>query len=194
MLSIATALRWRPQVQNACDVDSRRFEEIYRRHFSFAWRTLRAMGVPESQVDDAVQEVFIIVFRRLATYREEASFSAWLFGIIRRVASDHRRSLKRKGHHVPIEEETIASRKKDVQTEISNKEALAIVEEFTQTLDEERRAIFVLAVLEEMSVVDVSKAIGLNANTVYSRLRVLKSSMKSFVKKRLGETSGEGND
>ena len=70
-------------------------------------------------------------------------------------------------------------------------EALTMVEAFADTLDEKRRVIFVLAELEQMPVMEVAATLGMNANTVYSRLKVIKQNLKSFVVLRLGESRGE---
>ena len=42
------------------------FEEVYEAHFAFAWRSLRALGVPPASIDDAAQDVFVIVHRKLS--------------------------------------------------------------------------------------------------------------------------------
>jgi len=49
------------------------FEAVYEQHFDFVWRTTRYMGVPESAVDDAVQEVFLVVHGRLHEFEGRSS-------------------------------------------------------------------------------------------------------------------------
>src|SRR5262245_1929044 len=93
-----------------CDVDAGEaldFDEAYARHFDFVWRNVRRLGVPEAEVDDAVQEVFLVVHRKLSSYAPRASLKAWIFGVVARVARDHRRLLLRKSpmlraHDPPI--------------------------------------------------------------------------------------------
>src|SRR5689334_22067530 len=72
------------------------FAEIYEAHFQFVWRTIRRLGVHDSEVDDATQDVFVVVHRRLGDFRPEAPVTHWLFRIASRVARDHRRSRQRK--------------------------------------------------------------------------------------------------
>src|SRR5687767_4756436 len=71
-------------------------DEIYERYFDFVWRNVRRMGVPAEAVDDAVQDVFLVVHRRLAEFEGRSAMETWLFGILMRVARDHRRSFKRR--------------------------------------------------------------------------------------------------
>jgi hypothetical protein len=72
------------------------FDEIYRDHFAFVWRSARRLGVDASSLDDVVQEVFVIAHRRLPSFEGRSSVSTWLFGITLRVARDHRRSRARR--------------------------------------------------------------------------------------------------
>ena len=44
------------------------FEVVYDQYFDFAWRNLRRLGVPPAQLDDAVQDTFVVVHRRLAEF------------------------------------------------------------------------------------------------------------------------------
>src|SRR4051794_16597314 len=80
---------------------SQTFEEVYEEHFSFVWRAARRLGAPAAAVDDVVQEVFLVVHRRLPEFAGRSSLKTWLFAIVLRVVRDHRRSLRRKSpHHV----------------------------------------------------------------------------------------------
>src|ERR1041384_5180517 len=67
------------------------FDEVYAAHVGFVWRVLRTFGVPDAQIEDAVQDVFVVVHRRLAEWEGRAAITTWLFAIARRVASTHRR-------------------------------------------------------------------------------------------------------
>ncbi|MGE3634951.1 MAG: RNA polymerase sigma factor, partial [Sandaracinaceae bacterium] len=79
-----------------------RLEEIYDACFDFVWRSARRMGVAEAHADDVVQEVFLVAHRRLADFEGRSSVRTWLFGILLRVVSDHRRTLRRKGGLSPL--------------------------------------------------------------------------------------------
>src|SRR5512139_1550190 len=67
------------------------FRRVYDEHLAFVWRSLRRLGVPEAAVKDAVQDVFVVVHRRLAEFEERAQVSTWLFRICMRTAKDYRR-------------------------------------------------------------------------------------------------------
>ena len=67
------------------------FRKIYDEHVAFVWRSLRRLGVAESSLKDAVQDVFVVVHRRLGEWQGRAAVTTWLFAIARRVASGYRR-------------------------------------------------------------------------------------------------------
>ena len=66
-------------------------EVVYRQHFRATWRLLRRLGVADAQLDDAAQDVFLVVHRRLGEFAPHSPLRSWLFAIAVRVASDYRR-------------------------------------------------------------------------------------------------------
>src|SRR5262245_20245633 len=78
------------------DVEVREFSAFYEQYFAFVWRSVRRLGVADHAVDDAVQDVFVVVHRRLAEFEGRSSVRSWLFGIALRVARARRRSDLRK--------------------------------------------------------------------------------------------------
>jgi RNA polymerase sigma-70 factor (ECF subfamily) len=156
------------------------YEEVYRQHFDFVWRNVRRLGVPESHVDDAVQDVFIVVHRRLVEFEGRSTVRTWLFGILTRVARDYRRSRLRqnaKAHAIAAEGEPQgAPTPADIA---SRKEAARILEDLLAQIDEDKREVFVLVELEQMSVADVAEALALNVNTTHARLRAARQQFES---------------
>src|SRR4051812_29691540 len=73
-----------------------RMRAIQHEHFEFVWRSVRRLGVPDADADDAVQQVFIVTSRRLETI-PDGSERAFLFGTAIRVASHARRAIRRRG-------------------------------------------------------------------------------------------------
>ncbi|MEM6994970.1 MAG: sigma-70 family RNA polymerase sigma factor, partial [Myxococcota bacterium] len=71
------------------------FSAVYRSNYDFVWRCVRRLGVPPGWVDDAAQEVFVIVHRRLGEFDARAPLRSWLFGILRKVAATQRRRAER---------------------------------------------------------------------------------------------------
>jgi RNA polymerase sigma-70 factor (ECF subfamily) len=151
------------------DVPQLDFAEVYQNYFDFVWRSLRRVGVPNDHLDDATQEVFLIVHRRLEDFEPGSSIKAWLFAIVQRIASQSRRSARRHPEE-PLPPDLPASTN-DPHEATVQAHALRLVYQALDALDEEKRAVFVLAELEQMTAPEIAQALSLKLNTVYSRLR-----------------------
>lgn len=168
------------------------FEQVYEACFGSVWRSVRALGVAPASLDDAVQDVFVVVHRRLAETRLRGHVKGWVLGIALRVASDYRRTRRRKGGLLPLPD-TLAS--SDGQTPFDGalkSQALRLVEDFLNTLRDEKRAVFVLAELEGLRAPEIAEVLELNLNTVYSRLRVVREEFAAAMSKhRVGAPGGD---
>src|SRR6186713_2887600 len=67
------------------------FAEVYESCAKLVWRNLRRLGVPEAALEDAAQDVFLVVHRRLSEFEGRSTLRTWIFGIVLRVAARHRR-------------------------------------------------------------------------------------------------------
>lgn len=151
------------------------FEDLYARYFDFVWRNVRRLGVPEAEVDDAAQEVFLVVHKKLGEFVPRSSHKAWLFGIVARVARDHRRVLLRKSPMMraadpPLDPDQVAIAT-GPDERFDRGEAVELLHRLLDGLDDDKRAVFVLAELEQMSAPEIAEALGTKLNTVYGRLR-----------------------
>jgi RNA polymerase sigma-70 factor (ECF subfamily) len=163
------------------DVPSARsFDALYAEHFDFVWRSLRRLGVHPSVVDDAAQDTFVVLHRRLPELRPEASPRAFLFGIAQRVAHDYRRTARRKGA-ASLDPGRQVSQESGPFERTAKAQAAQVLKRFLEAIDEDKRAVFVLAELEEMTAPEIAEALSVNLNTVYSRLRVARQHFVEFL-------------
>lgn len=156
-----------------------RFEAIYLEHHAFVGRCVLRLGVEPAGVDDARQDVFLTAFRRLHTYAGHASIRAWLAGIARRVAWRHRRTRQRHERRVDALG-SVAPELISLDDWIRTREARAVLDAFVEALDPPKREAFVLCELEGLSAREAATATGVNAATLYSRLRVARTSFASM--------------
>lgn len=155
------------------------FEAVYREHVGFVWRSLRRFGVLEAEIEDAAHEVFMVVHRRLAEFDGEAAISTWLFAIARGVASNRRRSAHRRERRHELAPEPAAV--VDPAQQLERARAVAAVERFLAGLPTEQRVVFELFEIEGLRGAEISAAIGLNINTVYTRLRAARQRFAEFL-------------
>jgi RNA polymerase sigma-70 factor (ECF subfamily) len=157
------------------------FEAVYEEHFAFVWRTVRRLGVPERSVDDAVQDVFVVVHRRLRVFEGRSSMRTWLYGIARRVAHDHRRRVGRKERGEALPDGLADPSAPAPDREVARAQAARLLHSILEGLDDDKREVFVLAELEQMTVPEIAEATGVNLNTVYSRLRAARQAFEQAV-------------
>lgn len=161
------------------------FTELYEAYFDFVWRSVRRLGVADALLDDAVQDVFVVVHRRLADFEGRSAVKSWIFGIARRVASDYRRRASRKDRGKVSADGLADSRTLDPAQRVQRSEAVELLYQMLEGLDEVKREVFVLAELEEMTVPEIAEAIETNVNTVYSRLRAARQAFERQVARHL---------
>jgi RNA polymerase sigma-70 factor, ECF subfamily len=154
--------------------------QIYNAHFDFVWRNARRLGVPEASADDVVQDVFVIVQRRLPEFDGRVQLRSWIFGILVRVARDHRRSFLRKGARcVSLEHEASYSDLAVAQgpnpSELAERaERVQLLDTLLDQLDDDKRTLLVLSELEQWTLREIAELLGSNTNTIHSRLRAAK--------------------
>ncbi len=162
-------------------------KDIYERYGDFVWRNLRRLGIPEEATDDAMQDVFLVVHRRLSDFEARSSVKTWLFGIVLRVAHTHLRTARRRRVHVDdlagkSEVESVATSDSESPAEVAaRREASLLLHRLLGELDDEKRAILILVELEQMSVPDAAEAMSMNLNTAYSRLRAARHAFQDAV-------------
>jgi RNA polymerase sigma-70 factor (ECF subfamily) len=151
---------------------------LYESHFGFVWRNLRRLGVPESSAEDAAQDVFLTVHRRYNSYDARWSrVETWLYGILIRVASDHRRARRRRRRRFDssVDVQAVLERSDSHEAApdevVARHEALELLESALDTLSDKKRAVFVMVDVEQLSVPEAAEALGVNVNTAYWRLR-----------------------
>jgi RNA polymerase sigma-70 factor, ECF subfamily len=171
----------RPLEIAAPETSARAFRSIYEAHVDFVWRNLRRLGVPEPDVEDRTQEVFVVAHRRFADFQDRGHGPrAWLFQIVLRVASEARRHRRRHPED-PDGGAAIGRASIDAtQAEtILQRERLSRLDAALETIEVGRRAVLVLHEIEEMTAPEIAQVLGIPLNTVYSRLRVARAELES---------------
>jgi RNA polymerase sigma-70 factor, ECF subfamily len=156
------------------------FRQVYDEHFRFVWRSLRRLGVRESDIADTVQEVFVVVHRKLAEFEGQSKMTTWLFAISMRVARDHRRSAVVR-REIATEGAVLGEHQDpgaNTAGETERREKQALLEEILDDMPEEQRVVFVLFELEEMSGIEIAELVGCPIGTVHSRLRLARESFR----------------
>jgi RNA polymerase sigma-70 factor (ECF subfamily) len=171
------------------------FAELFDTYFAFVWRTARRMGVPDSQLDDVVQETFMVAYRRRDDFEGRSSVKTWLYGIAFNVVRAYRRELGAKYPAALNAEQRadpglLADGADGPQESAAKREAARFVDRFMRQLNEDQRDVFVLAELEELSAPEIATVLGTPLNTVYSRLRLARAEFGKAVARHRARDDG----
>jgi len=168
---------------------------IVREYAPFVLRVLRHLGLPDSQLDDASQEVLLAVFRKLPEFAQRSALRTWIYGICVNVARAARRKTASRGEclmdDVP---ETPVEAAQDTALLLKRHERRLL--EVLATLDEDQRSVFVLYEIEELSMEEIASALAAPITSCYSRLYAAREKVRSqfrreavFPRRRIGAGS-----
>jgi RNA polymerase sigma-70 factor (ECF subfamily) len=147
-----------------------RVRALFDAHYDFVWRTIRRLGLTDSESDDAAQNVFIVATRRLEDI-EPSRERAFLFGAALRVVADVRKSAAKR-YEVPSDEtDNSPSWLPPADEALSRERARATLDALIIGLPLELRAVFVLHELEGLTMAEMAEILEIAPGTVASRLR-----------------------
>lgn len=147
------------------------FDDIYNNWYDDVSRWIRAMGGPDIERDDLVQDVFIVVHRRLADF-DGRNLAGWLYQIARRRVRDYRRLLWVKNlitRRSPLPETLTQDRPGPVE-DLETKEKRILLETLLAKLNESERAALVLFEVEGYSGQQIAEVQQVPINTVWARI------------------------
>jgi len=148
------------------------FRALYDAWFNEVLRWTRALGGPEADRDDIVQEVFLVVRRRFASF-DGGNLAGWLYRITRRQVRDFRRRTWVK--HIfskasLVDPERLPHREGNPADALEQKEDQRVLHRMLQKLNDDRRAALVLFEIEGLSGEEIARIQNVPVNTVWTRL------------------------
>jgi RNA polymerase sigma-70 factor (ECF subfamily) len=177
-------MREMPLSLGAREASRLEIHSIHEEHAEFVWRTLQRMGVRPADVEDQMQEVFVIVHNRLQSFDASSRMTTWLFGICIRVAAAYRRRAHRR------REQVVADVPEQEPPGDAGPEDAAIVRQararllaILDLMDLEKRAIFVMFELDEMSCEAIAEVLAVPVGTVHSRLSAARKDFQAALKR-----------
>lgn len=155
------------------------FRAVYERWFDEVARWIRAMGGPEADREDLVQDVFVVVHRRLPDF-DGQNLPGWLYQIARRRVRDFRRLLWVRHllfGSVPLSDALTKAGGGPAES-LETKERKELLEELLLKLNESERAALVLFEIDGYSGEDIAQIQGVPINTVWARIHKARKKLK----------------
>jgi RNA polymerase sigma-70 factor (ECF subfamily) len=169
LLNLVVARMSRAQKNPAAAPPPLMLEAVYRDHFEFVYRKAARLGGPGFDAEDATQEVFLIVARKLHTYDGSSLVTTWLYGItFNIVRAMRRRQRLRRFFERAVDDVPDAPVRSLDRVELL--QAHRIAYEILDKIAPKKREAFILAELEGLSCEEIAKLSGTRTETVWSRL------------------------
>jgi RNA polymerase sigma-70 factor (ECF subfamily) len=160
------------------------FRAIYERWFPEVSRWIRAMGGPEAEREDLVQDVFLIVHRRLPDF-DGQNVAGWLYQIARHRVRDFRRLLWVRHllfGGVPLPD-SLSKGGASPADSLETSEKRALLEHLLGKLNESERAAVVLFEVDGYSGEQIAEIQGVPVNTVWARIHKARKKLKASLAK-----------
>lgn len=165
---------------------------VYREHFKPVWRFLARLGVQPSELEDLAHEVFLTAFKRADAFDPSRPVLPWLFGIAYRLASDHRQRAGSTREEVVGEvPDTAEISGPTAEKAVLARQARVLLDEVLESMDLEKRAVFVMHEFDGLTVPDIARTIDVPVATAYSRLRLAREQFDAGVKRVRARVSHE---
>lgn len=153
------------------DVTQRRLRSAIVEHYDFVWRTLRRLGVPRDSIEDAAQQVLLVLARRMLEVRS-GSERAFMGATAVRVAADARKKQARRREELdPVAIAASVSDAPSVEELLDQERARELLDVVLGRMPDEVRTVFIFFELEDMTTATIAELLGLPLGTVASRLR-----------------------
>jgi RNA polymerase sigma-70 factor (ECF subfamily) len=181
---------------------SAEFTSFYRQQAAYVARVLRRRGVAHDELEDALQEVFIVLHRRWREIDPALPVRAWLRAVARRVSRNRRRALERRRTE-PFDPFTASGSAPHVvctsalpDDQLVAKQDLHRLQLALNRLPPERRAVYLLTVVEELTAEEIAARVRRPRNTISSQLRVARTEVRRHLARQLarGGTARFGSD
>lgn len=159
------------------------FDAVYESMVDYVWNVVCRMGVPASDAEDVVQEVFVTVYRRLGEFEGRAQLKTWVFTIAVHLVQHYFRTHARKpGDRASAKgteiQALVDQRDNGPANHVERRERYDALDWVLGQLDEGKRLVFVLAELEQLTLVEIGEIVGANPNTVATRLRAARQAFE----------------
>jgi RNA polymerase sigma-70 factor, ECF subfamily len=167
-----------------------RIRTVVAEQYGFLWRSLRRLGVPEADVEDAAQKCLCVFAERVDDVADGKDKS-FLFGVAMRVAQAIRRASR--SRRDVLDEERIAeaaSQDPDAGEQLDERRARALLDAILDSLPMDLRTVFVLYEIEELTMAEIAAALDIPPGTVASRLRRARETFEAHslrLQRRLGQ-------
>lgn len=173
-------------IERARRGESEAFRRIFDEHHLFINKFLYSMIGDLTLAEELTQETFMQAYRGIGSFRGDAKLSTWLCGIAKNVASVSVRSRRREGGRIELDDDRVADtndgRSSAPDERLLDKELQRAVHDALGTLDEDKRLVFTLKVLQGWSYEEIAEITGSSVPKLKTDLHRAKLEMRRLIR------------
>lgn len=168
------------------------FRTLFEKEYSYVRATARRLGIRERELPDLVHDVFVAVHRKLPEFDEQRPIRPWLFGITFRIVVGHKRRLGYRREQLSDDgEHDRPDEAPGADQQMEEEERRRMFHEALETLDDDKRAVFVLHEIDEVPIPEIAIALQVPENTAYSRLRLAREQLRRSLTRLMARTNAK---
>ena len=156
--------------------------DAFEQEVDYLFATLQRLRVPSSEIEDLVQEIFIVLYRNWPTLDTERPIRPYLFGVAFRVVCAHRRRWAREIPHADLDTDDGAT---SPEGTAQRKESIAVLLAALEGLPVSRRAVVVMHDLDDVPIIEVARRLSMSRFGAYARLRKGRRELATAVRRLL---------
>ncbi|MFH1808001.1 MAG: RNA polymerase sigma factor [Pseudomonadota bacterium] len=162
------------------------FEEFYYAYVDRVHRHLFSIVGPDSDLDDLVQQTFVLVHQRIHTFRGESSVSTWLHRVTVNVALDHLRRRRRWFRLDSVRDMLpMPSEPEQPDAMADRGQQIRVLHQVLDRLKPKKRLVFVMYEIEGHTLEEIAEVVDSSVNTVAARLRAARQEVRQAMERRL---------
>lgn len=179
-------------IQQACDGDLQAYEQLVQRYESRLIHSLQQMLRSREDALDAAQDAFLSAWRRLDSFREQASFYSWLYRIAVNAAITRKRRRKLKTSSLDHAIDASGAAPEDFRADANpshrseTDETIDLVREALDAISEEFRQPLILKEIDGFSYEEIASVLSIPIGTVRSRIFRARQELTERLRRRLG--------
>jgi RNA polymerase sigma-70 factor, ECF subfamily len=161
--------------------DPAAWRALYDRHFGKVARLVHALGITDSEADDLSQEIFLIVYRHLGSFRGEARLATWIHRLATREAIRHAKRRRLKRALIDMWRRALSP---PLPRDWGENEAARrqYMNQLLSRLPPERRLALVLFEIEGRPVQEIAELCGCAVNTVWTRIHRARTQLEEMAR------------
>ena len=162
--------------------------EAFEQELDYIFATLQRLGAFPQEIEDLVQEVFVVLHRRWDEIDSDRSLRPYLFGIAYRILCAHHR---RQAREIPFPDLEVLDRATSPEGTLQRKQGIALLSAALEELPLARRAVVIMHDLDEIPIADIARSLSITRFGAYARLRKGRRELAAAIRRRSRGGAGE---